>query len=149
MGPDPKISRVFCDRLLSRYMAKLTKGCQKVLEVLKEQHQLASAQDIFGLMRTDDATAPGLTTVYRSLESLVSLGLVQSVELGDGERRYEMVKPGEHHHHLVCDSCKESVHLDNCLVDELEDGIRSKYGFQVKGHILEIFGMCRTCQQKA
>lgn len=149
MGPDPKNSGVFCDRLLSRYMAKLTKGCQKVLEVLKEQHQLASAQDIFGLMRTDDAAAPGLTTVYRSLESLVSLGLVQGVDLGDGEKRYEMVKPGEHHHHLVCDSCKESVHLDNCLVDELEDGIRSKYGFQVKGHILEIFGMCRTCQQKA
>ncbi len=127
-------------------MAKLTKGCQKVLEVLKEQHQLASAQDIFGLMRGDDATAPGLTTVYRSLESLVSMGLVQAVDLGDGERRYEMVKPGEHHHHLVCDSCKASVHLDSCLIEELEGGIRSKYGFQVKGHILEIFGMCQSCQ---
>ena len=127
-------------------MAKLTKGCQKVLEVLKEQHQLASAQDIFGLMRGDDATAPGLTTVYRSLESLVSMGLVQAVDLGDGERRYEMVKPGEHHHHLVCDSCKASVHLDSCLIEELEGGIRSKYGFQVKGHILEIFGMCQACQ---
>lgn len=127
-------------------MAKLTKGCQKVLEVLKEQHQLASAQDIFGLMRGDDASAPGLTTVYRSLESLVSQGLVQAVDLGDGERRYEMVKPGEHHHHLVCDSCKASVHLDSCLIEELEGGIRSKYGFQVKGHILEIFGMCKSCQ---
>ncbi len=129
-----------------RVMAKLTKGCQKVLEVLKEQHQLASAQDIFGLMRGDDASAPGLTTVYRSLESLVSQGLVQAVDLGDGERRYEMVKPGEHHHHLVCDSCKASVHLDSCLIEELEGGIRSKYGFQVKGHILEIFGMCKSCQ---
>lgn len=128
-------------------MAKLTKGCQKVLEVLKEQHQLASAQDIFGQMRGDDATAPGLTTVYRSLESLVSQGLVQAVDLGDGERRYEMVKPGEHHHHLVCDGCRASVHLDSCLVEELEDGIRSKYGFMVKGHILEIFGTCQKCQK--
>jgi Fur family ferric uptake transcriptional regulator len=128
-------------------MAKLTKGCQKVLEVLKEQHQLASAQDIFGQMRGDDSTAPGLTTVYRSLESLVSQGLVQAVDLGDGERRYEMVKPGEHHHHLVCDGCRASVHLDSCLVEELEDGIRTKYGFAVKGHILEIFGTCQSCQQ--
>ncbi len=99
-------------------------------------------------MRNEDDKAPGLTTVYRSLESLVSEGLVQAVDLGDGERRYELVKPGEHHHHLVCESCRQSVHLDQCLIEELEEGIRSKYGFQVKGHILEIFGTCKECTAK-
>ncbi len=125
---------------------RLTKGCKKVLEVLEHTGELSSAQDIHGRMRTNNDKAPGLTTVYRSLESLVSLGLVQAVDLGDGERRYELIKPGEHHHHLVCEACRSSVHLDQCLIEELEEGIRSKYGFQVKGHILEIFGVCRACR---
>ncbi|MBX9667434.1 MAG: transcriptional repressor [Candidatus Obscuribacterales bacterium] len=127
---------------------RLTKGCKKVLEVLEHAHDLSSAQDIHGRMRGEDDKAPGLTTVYRSLESLVSMGLVQAVDLGDGERRYELVKPGEHHHHLVCESCRSSVHLDQCLIEELEEGIRHKYGFQIKGHILEIFGTCKGCLTK-
>ncbi len=125
--------------------ARLTKGCKKVLEVLRDTSELTSAQDIHGRMRLHDSKAPGLTTVYRSLESLVSMGLVQAVDLGDGERRYELVKPGEHHHHLVCSTCKSSVHLDQCLIEELEEGIRQKYGFTVEGHILEIFGQCMAC----
>src|SRR6185437_11907390 len=83
----------------------LTKGARKVLELLEQSHELTSAQDIYGRLRTEEEKAPGLTTVYRSLESLVGLGLVQAVDIGDGERRYEVVNPGEHHHHLVCRSC--------------------------------------------
>ncbi|MBZ0189165.1 MAG: transcriptional repressor [Candidatus Obscuribacterales bacterium] len=123
----------------------MTKGCKKVLEVLETASDLLSAQDIHGLMRGGDDKSPGLTTVYRSLESLAEHSLVQAVDLGDGEKRYELVKPGEHHHHLVCDSCKSSVHLDQCLIEELEGGIRTKYGFHVRGHVLEIFGICQDC----
>lgn len=127
---------------------RLTKGCKKVLEVLESASELLSAQDIHGMMRQSDNKAPGLTTVYRSLESLAEHSLVQAVDLGDGEKRYELVKPGEHHHHLVCDTCRASVHLDQCLIEELEGGIRAKYGFHVRGHVLEIFGICRDCALK-
>lgn len=127
---------------------RLTKGCKKVLEVLETVENLTSAQDIHSKMRSSDEKPPGLTTVYRSLESLVNMGLVQAVDLGDGERRYEMIKPGEHHHHLVCQICKSSVHLDQCLIEELEDGIKAKYGFHPKDHILEIFGVCKNCVPK-
>ncbi len=125
---------------------RLTKGAKKVLEILGRSHELTSAQDIHSRLRTDDARAPGLTTVYRSLEALVGQGLVQSVDLGDGERRYEVVKPGEHHHHLFCDKCGSSVHLDQCLVHDLEDAIKAKYGFSTRAHVLEIFGLCSACQ---
>ncbi len=128
--------------------AKMTKGARKVLEYLERAHDMTSAQDIHGLMRTEDPKAPGLTTVYRSLESLVGQGLVQAVQLGDGERRYELVRPGEHHHHLVCEACRTSLHLDECLIEQFEDSIRSNYGFQIKGHVLEIFGLCRDCNLK-
>lgn len=125
--------------------AKLTKGCKKVLEYLERFEELSSAQDIYGLMRTEDEKAPGLTTVYRSLEALVAQGLVQEVVLGDGERRYELVHPGEHHHHLVCEGCRKSVHLDECLVEQFEETIKKNYGFQIKSHLLELFGLCSDC----
>lgn len=124
---------------------KLTKGCRRVLEVLQRSENLTSAQDIFGILRQEEPTAPGLTTVYRSLESLVSLGLVQAVDVGDGEKRYEVVTPGEHHHHLICQACDASIHLDQCVLEDLERSIKSKYGFVVSSHVLEVFGTCRNC----
>jgi Fur family transcriptional regulator, ferric uptake regulator len=127
---------------------RLTKGAKKVLQTLTEVHTLATAQDIHGRMRSEDEEAPGLTTVYRALESLVTQGLVQSVELGDGEKRYELIEPGEHHHHLICSKCKESVHLDQCLIKDLDSLIKTKHGFNVTSHILEIFGTCKKCGDK-
>lgn len=127
----------------------LTKGCLKVLEVLEHMKDLSSAQDIYGVMRGEDDKAPGLTTVYRSLESLVNQGLVQAVDIGDGERRYELIEPGEHHHHLICQECRKSTHLDECLIEDLDAAIKAKYGFEIESHILEIFGTCTECAKKA
>ena len=127
---------------------RLTKGCQRVLEALGKKHELSSAQDIHGFLRKEDDAAPGLTTVYRSLESLVGAGLVQGVDLGDGERRYELITPGEHHHHLICDHCRQSVHLDQCVIEDIESSIRTAYGFDVRSHVLEIFGVCKNCRSK-
>lgn len=125
---------------------KLTKGCEKVLDILEQTEDLTTAQEIHVKLRQDDDSAPGLTTVYRSLETLVGVGYVQAVDLGDGERRYELVKPGEHHHHLVCESCGKSVHLDQCLVEDLEQAVKNKYDFEIKSHVLEIFGLCKHCR---
>lgn len=128
--------------------AGLTKGAKVVLDVLEESHSLSSAQDIYGQLRSGGGEkAPGLTTVYRALDSLVEKGYVQAVDLGDGEKRYEVVAPGEHHHHLVCENCGQSNHLDQCVVEEIEDTIRAKYGFTIKSHVLEIFGVCSKCSK--
>jgi Fur family transcriptional regulator, ferric uptake regulator len=128
--------------------ARLTKGARKVLQALQQVKTLAAAQDIYSRMRSEDDDAPGLTTVYRSLDLLVAQGLAQAVELGDGEKRYELINPGEHHHHLICSLCKESVHLDQCLVEDIDSMIESKYGFEVSSHILEVFGTCKRCLDK-
>ena len=125
----------------------LTKGSKRVLELLEQSHELFTAQDIYGRLRSDEGKAPGLTTVYRALEALAALGLVQAVDLGDGERRYEVVTPGEHHHHLVCRGCNTSTHLDSCLVEDIEDAIRNKYKFEIQAHIFEVFGLCEACSK--
>lgn len=126
----------------------LTKGATAVVSALEQFRELASAQDIYGKLRLQSEKAPGLTTVYRALDVLVAQGYVQSVDLGDGEKRYEVVTPGEHHHHLVCESCGQSNHLDQCVVEEIEDTISAKYGFTIKSHVLEIFGICKSCHNR-
>lgn len=127
----------------------LTKGAKRVLQLLEQSHQLSSAQDIYGKLRSEESKPPGLTTVYRALESLVELGLVQAVDLGDGERRYEVVEPGEHHHHLVCRKCGHSTHLDSCLVEDMEEAIRKKYKFNIDSHVFEVFGTCDGCSSRS
>jgi Fur family ferric uptake transcriptional regulator len=128
---------------------RLNRGCSLVLRTLKECNGLCTAREIHAKLRADfDDVAPGLTTVYRALETLLKLELVQAVDLGAGEKSYEFVEPGEHHHHLVCTACNASVHLDQCLVETMSNKILERHGFTVRSHILDFFGLCPTCQAK-
>ena len=128
---------------------RLNKSCRMVLHALEEQNQLISAQETYEWLKANyPVEAPGLTTVYRALETLLFMDLVQPVDLGDGERRYEWVEQGKHHHHLICTNCKSSVHLEQCFVEALEQGVKDRHGFLVRAHVLEIFGLCSNCLQK-
>jgi len=88
------------------------KGCgyritiprQIILQVLNESKKHLSTEDIF-LKVHHIYTAIGLTTVYRTLELLVNMGLVFKFDFGDGRARYELAygtKEPSHHHHLIC-----------------------------------------------
>jgi len=128
--------------------ARLSRGCAMVLWYLKNSKGLHSAREIHDVLRQDfDHDAPGLTTVYRSLETLLKLELVQAIALGQGEKSYEFIEPGEHHHHLICTSCSESIHLDQCFVDDMSSRIEGHHGFKVRTHVLELFGLCPACQK--
>jgi Fur family ferric uptake transcriptional regulator len=76
-----------------------------VVEYLDGQHCCRSAQEIHdGIAATGDAV--GVASVYRALDTLAELRLVQRVDAGDGLARFEAVRPDhDHHHHLVCDDC--------------------------------------------
>ena len=129
---------------------RMTRGCNMVLRYLKNARGLHSAHEIYGSLRDEfDTEAPGLTTVYRSLETLLKLELVQGVELGQGEKSFEYVEPGEHHHHLICTSCQASVHLDDCFVQSISNKIQDHHGFEVRAHIMELFGLCQTCKNSS
>lgn len=128
--------------------ARLSRGSAMVLRILRNTPGLHTAKEIHDLLRKDfDIDAPGLTTVYRSLETLLKLQLVQGVSL-EGEKSYESIAPGEHHHHLICMSCHESIHLDECFVDDMRSRIEGRHGFEVRRHVLELFGLCPDCQKQ-
>lgn len=128
---------------------RLNKGCRIVLQALEQSQKLCSAQEICQWLKTNlPAEAPALTTVYRAIDSLLQLDLIQSVDIGDGEKRYESVEPGQHHHHLICLECLQSAHLEECFVESLMKKVEEVHrGFKVTSHVLELFGVCNACLQ--
>jgi Fur family transcriptional regulator, ferric uptake regulator len=117
-----------------------------VIDLLAEQDCCLTAQEMFDRLRESDRKV-GIASVYRVLELLTSEGLVQRIDLGSGIARYEPVHSGgDHHHHLVCDSCGrveafEDPSLERALVD-----LESASGYLVAGHDVVLHGACADCR---
>jgi Fur family ferric uptake transcriptional regulator len=116
-----------------------------VVEHLGAQSCCNSAQEIFDGIRVEGGRV-GIASVYRALEQLVDLGLVQRVELGDGVARFEPShSSGEHHHHLVCDGCgKVEPFADQELERALEQAA-SRLAYEMQGHEVVLHGSCVEC----
>jgi Fur family transcriptional regulator, ferric uptake regulator len=117
----------------------------RVVEEMATQGCCRSAQEIHDALRAD-GDAVGMASVYRALEALEGLGLVQKTDLGNGVRMFEAVIPGgEHHHHLVCERCGkitpfEDERLERAIHD-LADGRRHT----ATAHEVVIRGTCSRC----
>lgn len=86
----------------------------------------------------------GLTTVYRSLQSLVNDKIVDVLRRDDGEAIYRLC--GEsHHHHLVCKSCGQTVEIEGGAIEKWAKTMATEHGFRDVGHTAEIFGLCSKC----
>jgi Fur family transcriptional regulator, ferric uptake regulator len=118
---------------------------QAVVELLAEQSCCLSAQEVEERLRAGGSKI-GLASVYRALDLLHGMGLVQRVDLGDGGSRYEPILPGgEHHHHAVCDSCgKVTAFEDDRLEGDLER-LAGRLKHSINAHEVVIHGACRSC----
>jgi len=87
----------------------------------------------------------GRATVYRSVEKLVTMGLLDRVEFADGTHHYRVC--GEnHHHHLTCTQCHRVIEVEVCLPMEQFKAIGNKTKFDIEGHSLSLFGRCESCR---
>lgn len=84
-----------------------------------------------------------LTTVYRFLDALEELGVVDHVHLGHGRAVYHLAD--ETHHHLVCETCGMVVEVPEQLFDELGRTLLAGYGFTVRARHFAVVGQCRRC----
>jgi len=91
--------------------------------------------------------AVGLATVYRTLDLLVASGLVQERDFGEGFRRYEPVAPGQLHEHCICTMCGRVMEFSNDRLERMIALLAEEVEFRPHHHHLEVFGLCRECQQ--
>ena len=90
----------------------------------------------------------GLATVYRTLELLLELKIVDKINFGDGVYRYDLRKDGDvhFHHHLVCMNCGSVHEIEDDLLLDVEKIVESDYDFKIKDHRLTFYGICSKCQ---
>jgi Fur family transcriptional regulator, ferric uptake regulator len=115
-----------------------------VTALLEETDDFVSAQQLHDRLR-HRGDSVGLTTVYRTLQSLADAGAVDVVRSADGESAYRRCSSGSHHHHLVCRHCGKTVEVEGPAVESWADRMAAEHGYADVAHTLEIFGTCGDC----
>ena len=123
---------------------KNTKVRQALVEILLSTDSPLSITELLENL-SKQKLKPNKTTVYREIDFLKNMEILQEVEFGDGKKRYEIL--AEHHHHIVCVNCKRvtDVQMDQDL-DLFNAKIAKVAGYKPVGHSLEFFGLCKNCQ---
>ena len=88
----------------------------------------------------------GRASVYRALEQLEELGLVQRLEVSRGIAGYERVVPdGDHHHHAICRSCGRMVPFEDPSLELEIAKVSNRIDFDVTEHDVVLRGICERC----
>lgn len=129
---------------------KLTPQREVTVRVLLENESShLSAEDVFMKVK-DKYPEIGLATVYRTLELLNELNVLDKVNFGDGVSRYDLRKEGANHfhHHLICIHCGSVEEVEEDLLTDVEKIVTHEFNFDIIDHRLTFHGICKLCQVK-
>lgn len=118
-----------------------------IVALLEEVDGFRSAQDLHDELRRRGENI-GLTTVYRTLQSLAAADLVDGVRTDTGESVYRRCEAPHHHHHLVCRNCGSAVEVSGRDVETWAAEVAAAHGYSEVNHTIELFGTCTDCQLK-
>ena len=144
----PNAFEEICEKLKDKEY-KLTPQRRIILKVIMEKDKRhLSAEEIYSIVK-ESFPDIGLATVYRTLDLLAELGILQKMDFGDGKARFELNDEDvHHHHHLICLSCGKVEEFDLDLLESLEESISKKTGFDIINHRLKFYGYCSECKDK-
>lgn len=129
---------------------KLTPQREATVRVLLENEaDHLSAEDVYMLVKLKTPEI-GLATVYRTLELLSDLQVVEKMNFGDGVARYDLRGDGSHHHHhhLICVQCGKVDEIMEDWLVPLEEKLEREFHFTVLDHRLDFQGICAECNEK-
>ncbi len=149
-GPIPHEGPALLDefrRYLREHSLPVTAQREQVAQVVLESAGHLSVEDIEQQLRARGLRI-GKATVYRTLDLLAASGMITERDFGEGFHRYERLPGHPHHEHLICVRCGKVVEFRNERLERLKALIAEEYGFQHHHHRLDIYGLCRDCQQR-
>ena len=139
------LARDSLEESLRRLGYRLTPQRSLILSIVQSRDDHFRAEDVYAeVVRRYPHV--NLSTVYRTLELLASLGLVTSTDMGERCWRYHPVEKGRHHH-LVCQKCGGIQELEEAALQPLADRLWSEYGFRANLGHFAIFGCCAACRE--
>ena len=137
-------------KLLKEKGLKVTNQRILVLQALTESGDThLTAEQIYELVRADFPDI-GLATVYRTIQVLLELDLIDRVNFDDGIERYELARTKadgskHHNHHMICLNCGKVFEFEQDMMEGLEEEIKIKTGFKVIDHEVKLYGYCTEC----
>ena len=114
----------------------------------QEVDEFRPAQQLHDMLK-HKGDSVGLTTVYRTLQSLADAGEVDVLRTADGESVYRRCSTGDHHHHLVCRRCGKAVEGEGPAVEKWAEAVAAEHGYVNVAHTVEVFGTCAECAAAA
>jgi Fur family ferric uptake transcriptional regulator len=140
----PKTHAEKYTEMLRKQGLKITPQRLELISLLSQLKKPMSAHEIKAKWKQGDIDT---VTLYRALDALVDASIVRRVDLQHGHTDYELVMPGEHHHHLVCTSCGTIEDFAGCPGKNMEKlALKSSSMFaSLREHSLEFFGTCKAC----
>jgi Fur family ferric uptake transcriptional regulator len=124
---------------------RATRQRAAIIALLDTVEEFRSAQDLHDELRRRGGNI-GLTTVYRTLQSLAAAELVDMVRTDTGESVYRRCAGPHHHHHLVCRECGSAVEVSARDVEAWAAEVAAAHGFSDVSHTIELFGTCADCR---
>jgi Fur family ferric uptake transcriptional regulator len=122
---------------------RATKQRAAITELLENLEEFKSAQELHDELRRRGENI-GLTTVYRTLQSMSTANQVDTLRIDTGESVYRRCST-HHHHHLVCRGCGATVEVEGPEVETWAAEVAAQHGFVDVSHTVEIFGTCQAC----
>jgi Fur family transcriptional regulator, ferric uptake regulator len=121
-----------------------TRSREQIVNLLRSERRYLSAAAIHRILRSL-GVGISLSTVYRTLDLLVSMGVASSRSDGQGELTYVFCTV-EHHHHAICRKCGHVEDVDCAAMEAFSELLRQHHAFELDEHSLEFYGRCARCQ---
>ena len=137
--------------LLSAHMVKKglrsTEQRRLIVETFFKAPAHITIEELLAQVRAADPKV-GYATVYRTLKLLAECGVANEQRFGEGVTRYEIANEEHHHDHLICLECGRIEEFEEPAIEELQEQIALRHGYEVRSHKHELYGLCPDCRRR-
>jgi len=130
---------------LTRAGLKATRQRQLIARAFFATNTHISAEALYRRVSGRDRRI-GLVTVYRTLKLLKEAGLAHERQFGEGRALFEHASSERHHDHMICTDCAKITEFENCEIEALQEQVARRFGFTLRYHKLELYGLCPECR---
>ncbi len=120
---------------------RLTDQRRIIAGVLEEADDHPDVEELYARAAAADPRI-SLATVYRTVKLFEEAGIIEKLEFGDGRARYEDAER-DHHDHLIDIQSGEVIEFVDPDIEELQERIARRLGYELRGHKLELYGVPR------
>lgn len=134
--------------LLKSNGLKYTKQREAVIQILYNHEEHYTPEELYLLVKESfPELNVGIATVYRTLNLLEESQMTTSISFGSQGKKYELAnKP--HHDHMICRRCNTIIEFEDEIIEKRQQKIAKEHGFQLTGHLMQLYGICSKCQKK-